>query len=346
MKRGVAMKKRSSGTTSPVQRRPESPSTLDGGSAQVSLADKLIDTIRNLTSNKDLLSTRLSMLNGEGLKTASIMEVAGMYRSLVSQVAVLYDTDDFQNIIAPYIQKRFEEIGSPSLTPGTIGSYIFGCYLSDYGVENLSKFCTPICAASIRVPNRNRISMRCTEKVIWTDGGDTPVFILIDEDPNNSQNGKVFIPWVGDGSSFVGLTQGAIDEIRSLGVENVEIFGQLFNNKYIQLIGKKALSEIAVVERIRLRTVDYVNSRNGGSTAEKITKVELPRNLNQAPAPVKVTPEKEPEPKEIASNSSEKPTLAKKAIDSGMVIGGVVVGVIVVIGLIMIFRPKRTSGSS
>ena len=342
MKRGVAIKKRNN--TSPMSRRPESPGLEGSQIAQVSLSDKLIETIRNLTSNKDLLTTRLSTLNGEGLKTASIMEVAGMYRSLVSQVAVLYDTDDFQNIVAPYIQKRFEEIGSPSLTPGTIGSYIFGCYLSDYGLEHLSKFCTPICAASIRVPNRNRINMRCTEKVIWTDGGDTPVFILIDEDPNNSTNGKVFIPWVGDASSFVGLTQGAIDEIKSLGVESVEIFGQLFNNKYVQLLTKKNLSEISVVERIRLRSVDYVNNRNGGMTSEKISKIDLPKVAGGSAEKSTIAQNTDDNDKAMKENSTNddanKPTLEKKDTTTGIIVG-VVVGVVLLFFFFMLFGSRR-----
>ena len=342
MKRGVAIKKRNN--TSPMSRRPESPGLEGSQIAQVSLSDKLIETIRNLTSNKDLLTTRLSTLNGEGLKTASIMEVAGMYRSLVSQVAVLYDTDDFQNIVAPYIQKRFEEIGSPSLTPGTIGSYIFGCYLSDYGLEHLSKFCTPICAASIRVPNRNRINMRCTEKVIWTDGGDTPVFILIDEDPNNSTNGKVFIPWVGDASSFVGLTQGAIDEIKSLGVESVEIFGQLFNNKYVQLLTKKNLSEISVVERIRLRSVDYINNRNGGMTSEKISKIDLPKVAGGSAEKSTIAQNTDDNDKAMKENSTNddanKPTLEKKDTTTGIIVG-VVVGVVLLFFFFMLFGSRR-----
>ena len=342
MKRGVAIKKRNN--TSPMSRRPESPGLEGSQTAQVSLSDKLIETIRNLTSNKDLLTTRLSTLNGEGLKTASIMEVAGMYRSLVSQVAVLYDTDDFQNIVAPYIQKRFEEIGSPSLTPGTIGSYIFGCYLSDYGLEHLSKFCTPICAASIRVPNRNRINMRCTEKVIWTDGGDTPVFILIDEDPNNSTNGKVFIPWVGDASSFVGLTQGAIDEIKSLGVESVEIFGQLFNNKYVQLLTKKNLSEISVVERIRLRSVDYINNRNGGMTSEKISKIDLPKVAGGSAEKSTIAQNTDDNDKAMKENSTNddanKPTLEKKDTTTGIIVG-VVVGVVLLFFFFMLFGSRR-----
>lgn len=239
------------------------------------LTERLMETIRNLTANRELLNTRISILNGEGMKTASILEIGGMYRSLVTQVAVMYETDEFQNQIAPFIEKRFEELGKPSLTPGTIGSYIFGCYLSDYGLPSLNKFCTPICAASIRVPNPSSISMRCTEKVIWTDGGETPLFILVEEDPSNATNGKVFIPWAGDASEFRGLTQGALDEISSFGVDNVEIYGQLFNNRYIELLSFRPIKEIAIVERIRIRPVDYVNNKNGGTAAEKVHKVPL-----------------------------------------------------------------------
>lgn len=269
MKRGSQLRRRNQ----------ESPRVLrEGTTAQIAdtgLVDRLTDTIRNLTANRELLNTRISVLNGEGMKTASILELGGMYRSLVTQVAVMYETDDFQNIVAPFIEKRFEELGKPSLIPGTIGSYIFGCYLSDYGLSSLNKFCTPICAASIRVPNKNSMSMRCTEKVIWTDGGETPLFILVEDDPTTSTNGKVFIPWIGDASSFRGLTQGAIDEISSFGVENVEIFGQLFNNQYIELLSFRSVKEIAIVERIRIRPVDYVNNKNGGIAAEKVHKVPL-----------------------------------------------------------------------
>jgi hypothetical protein len=276
MRRGTTMKR--SSTASPKV------SASGENKPQVNLADKLIETIRNLSSNRDLLSTRISLLNGEGLKTASIMEIAGLYRSLVSQVAVMYDTDDFQNIVAPFIEKRFIELGSPSLTPGTIGSYIFGCYLSDYGMESLDKFCTPICAASIRVPNRNRVVMRCTEKVIWTDGGDTPIFILIDEDPNNSTRGKVFIPWVGAPNTFKGLTQGAVDEIQSFGVDTIEIYGHLFNNKYVTLMPLKELKSVPIVERIRIRYVDYVNSKNGGYVTDKCPTAVLPEGTNPDPS--------------------------------------------------------------
>jgi hypothetical protein len=328
MKRGMNIKR----SSSPMTRQSDSIGAGDNV-AGINLSDKLIETIRNLTSNRDLVMTRISTLNGAGLKTASIMEIAGMYRSLVAQVAVLYDTDDFQTIIAPYIERRFKEIGSPSLTPGTIGSYIFGCYLSDYGMESLNKFCTPICAASIRIPNRERINMRCTEKVIWTDGGDTPVFILIDEDPENSHNGKVFIPWVGDSSTFVGLTQGALDEIRSLGVENIEIYGQLFNNRYLQLQARKNLSDIQVVERIRLRAVDYVNSKNGGMNVGN-----LPSVAAEPGSPVEGKASKSD-----ASQDSEPPSAEKKN-DFAMVAGVSLLGVGILIAIVLLiihYRKER-----
>lgn len=321
MRKGVSLKRKTA--TSPLIRQSSpSPSV-----PQVSLADKLIETIRNLTSNKDLLNTRISLLNGEGLRTASIMEIAGMYRSLVSQVAILYDTDDFQTTIAPFIENRFKELGSPSLTPGTIGSYIFGCYLSDYGLDELSKFCTPICAASIRYPNRERVNMRCREKVIWTDGGDTPVFILIDEDPSKSSDGKVFIPWVGSSSSFVGLTQGAIDEIRSMGIENIEVYGHLFNNKYIKLMDKRTILDFPVVERIRIRSIDFVNSKNGGENLDRIKNVNLPKDKGEVSHSSSKT--NKDESLNTKSDGSDTPMEKKNAAGTVLlIIGGVFLAIL------------------
>ena len=243
------------------------------------LSGKLMDTINNLTANRELLNTRLSVFNGDGLKTASILEIGGVFRSLVTQVAVMYETEDFEKKIAPFIEKRFEDLGKPSLVPGTIGSYIFGCYLTDYGLPDLNKFCTPICAASIRIPNKTEMSMRCMEKVIWTDGGDTPIFILVEDDPSNSSNGKVYIPWVGTAVGFKGLTQGAVDEISSMGVDHIEIYGQLHNNRYIELMKFTPVKNIPIVDRIRIRTIEYVSSKNGGVASDKIHRV----TLNQAP---------------------------------------------------------------
>jgi hypothetical protein len=272
------------------------------------------------------MNTRINVLNGEGLKTASILEIGGMYRSLVTQVAVLYETNDFETRVAPHIEARFEELGRPSLIPGTIGSYIFGCYLSDYGVDSLNKFCTPICAASIRIPNKANINMRCTEKVIWTDGGDTPVFILVEDDPSNSKNGKVFIPWVGDSTGFRGLTQGAVDEIRSLGVDNVEIFGQMFNNRYLNLLSFTPIAEVTIVDRIRIRTSDYVSNKNGGVTTDKIHKVTMKRGAN-----------KDDDIKVESSSSDDEKMETKSAITgfSFGVIIAVLIAIVIAVFLIM-----------
>jgi hypothetical protein len=296
---------------------------------QPGMSDKLIETINNLTANKELVNTKLSVLNGEGLKTASILEIGGIFRSLVTQVAVMYETEDFEKKIAPHIEKRFEELGKPSLIPGTIGSYIFGCYLSDYGLPGLNKFCTPICAASIRIPNKKELSMRCMEKVIWTDGGDTPIFILVEDDPSNSSRGKVFIPWVGEAGGFRGLTQGAVDEISSLGVDHVEIYGQLYNNRYIELLGFTAIKDIQIVERIRIRTVEYVSSKNGGVTEDKIHKV----TMNQSPLR---------KDEESIDRSSTDPTNepVKKKMDTVQIVGIVIVVFIIlfVVGVVVLSR--------
>lgn len=244
-----------------------------------SLVDRLTNTIKTLTANKELINTRLATLTGESVRTASIIEISTIYRSLVTQIAVLYETEEFETVVAPFIRARFEELGRPSLIPGTIGSYVFGCYVDDYGLPTLDRFCTPICAASIRLPNRDEVTMRCTEKVIWTDGGDTPVFVLVEDDPARSRIGKVFIPWMGNPSSFIGLTNGAIDEIKSMDIDSVEIFGQQYNNVYVSLMPLKKLTDVPVVDRIRIRPMDYVAEKNGGTNLPAAARpADLPAN--------------------------------------------------------------------
>lgn len=268
------MIRKGSNLMSPV--RSMSPADDGAGTTRL-LIDKLITNIQSLSSKSELLNTRLSVLRGDGMKTASIIEVGNIFRSLVSQVSVLYDTTEFNELVAPYLSKRYNEIGTPALIPGTIGSYLFGCYLSDYGLEGqLSKFCTPVCAASIRQPNPSGTSMRCSEKVIWTDGGETPVFILIEDDPSQSNRGKVFIPWIGIETSFQGLTRGAIDEIQAMGVDKIEIYGQLYNNKYVKLMSETLIDDIPIVERIKIKTIDFVAEKNGGYAGEMISSNNTP----------------------------------------------------------------------
>ena len=258
----------------------------DGAGTTRLLIDKLITNIQTLSSKPELMNTRLAILGGNGMKTASIIEVGNIFRTLVSQVSVLYDTVEFRDVVAPFITKRYNEIGTPALIPGTIGSYMFGCYLGDYGMDGqLSKFCTPVCAASIRQPNPNGNPMRCSEKVIWTDGGETPVFVLIEDDPSQSNRGKVFIPWIGSEASFHGMTQGAIDEIQSMGVDRIEIYGQLYNNKYIMLLKETAIGDVQITERIKIKTIDFVAEKNGGYAGEVISSKNKPDSPTPEPVP-------------------------------------------------------------
>lgn len=285
--------------------RPLSPADDGAGTTRL-LIDKLISNIHSLSSKSELMNTRLAVLGGNGMKTASIIEVGNIFRTLVSQVSVLYDTTEFKDLVAPYLTKRYAEIGTPALIPGTIGSYMFGCYLDDYGMDGqLSKFCTPVCAASIRQPNPTGGSMRCSEKVIWTDGGETPIFVLIEDDPSQSNRGKVFIPWIGSEANFHGLTQGAVDEIQSMGVDRIEIYGQLYNNKYIMLLKETPIGDVLVTERIKIKTIDFVAEKNGGYAGETIP------SKNQPDSPTPPEPEPVPEP-----SSSEKIGTRKSAEES------------------------------
>lgn len=307
----------------------------DGAGTTRLLIDKLIANIHSLSSKTELMNTRLAVLRGDGMKTASIIEVGNIFRTLVSQVSVLYDTVEFKDIVAPYLVKRYEEIGTPALIPGTIGSYMFGCYLSDYGMEGqLSKFCTPVCAASIRQPNPAGSNMRCSEKVIWTDGGETPVFVLIEDDPSQSNRGKVFIPWIGSEASFQGLTQGAIDEIQSMGVDRIEIYGQLYNNKYVMLLKETLIGDVPVAERIKIKTIDFVAEKNGGYAGEVISS----KNRPESPTPEQVP---EPAPEKMDRNSASEDVVFRKFVleQSHWIM---IIGALVTLFLVFMIMRKRS----
>lgn len=228
-----------------------------------------IDTIEQLTSNSGVLDTRIVTLLNDDIKTPGTHYIARQYKSLVSQIAILYDMEIFERILAPYIQQKYEEINKPVLIPGSIGSYIFGCYLENYGPENLSRFCTPICAASIRVPNRSGAALRCRQKVIWTDGGETPVFILIEDTLKDTHSAKVFIPWPDRQTNFLGLTQGAIQEIKSFDVDIVQIYGQLPENTYIVLMDITPIQKVPIVARIYMHRIEDLRTPDSFETMKE-----------------------------------------------------------------------------
>lgn len=329
------MIRKGSSLMSPI--RPLSPAD-DGAGATRLLIDKLISNIQSLSSKTELMNTRLAVLGGNGMKTASIIEVGNIFRTLVSQVSVLYDTTEFKDVVAPYLTKRYNEIGTPALIPGTIGSYMFGCYLGDYGMDGqLSKFCTPVCAASIRQPNPNGSSMRCSEKVIWTDGGETPVFVLIEDDPSQSNRGKVFIPWIGTEASFQGLTQGAIDEIQSMGVDRIEIYGQLYNNKYIMLLKETQITDVPITERIKIKTIDFVAEKNGGYAGEIIPS----KNQPDSPEPPAPEPVAEPSSEKMATKgSSEESMFTKIVLEQSHWI--LIIGIAIILFVVFAVMRKRS----
>lgn len=239
------------------------------------LAKQTIDLIEQMSA-EGILNTRIVSLMNDDIKTPGAHYIARHFKMLLSQIAIIYEMDSFEQVIAPYIQQKYEELNSPSLIPGSVGSYIFGCYLSSYGENNLNRFCTPICAASIRIPNPTGSQLlRCRQKVIWTDGGETPVFILIEDTIENTHSAKVFLPWPSMDTKFLGLTQGAIQEIKDFDVDIVQIYGQLPDNTYLILMDITPIGKVPIVARIYITPIDEVISKNAGNiTEEKIVKLQ------------------------------------------------------------------------
>lgn len=242
---------------------------------QDSLAKQTMDLVEQMSS-EGVLNTRIMNLVNDDLKTPGAHFIARQFKTLVSQIAIIYEMDSFEQAVAPYIHQKYEELGEPSLIPGSVGSYIFGCYLSNYGGETLNRFCTPICAASIRIPNPSGTHLlRCRQKVIWTDGGETPVFILIEDTLENTHSAKVFLPWPSVDTIFLGLTQGAIQEIRDFDVGIVQIYGQLPSNQYVLLMDITPIAKVPVVPRIYLSPIEEIQTRNAQNVVSEHQIVKL-----------------------------------------------------------------------
>lgn len=239
------------------------------------LAKQTIDLIEQMSS-EGILNTRIVSLMNDDIKTPGAHFIARQFKTLISQIAIIYEMDSFEQVIAPYIQQKYEELDSPSLIPGSVGSYIFGCYLSSYGEDNLNRFCTPICAASIRIPNPSGTHLlRCRQKVIWTDGGETPVFILIEDTIENTHSAKVFLPWPSMDTKFLGLTQGAIQEIKDFDVDIVQIYGQLPDNTYMMLMDITPIGKVPIVARIYITPIEEVIAKNARDVSqENIVKLQ------------------------------------------------------------------------
>jgi hypothetical protein len=241
------------------------------------LAKQTIELIEQMSS-EGILNTRIASLVNDEIKTPGAHFIARQFKTLISQVAIIYEMDSFEQVIAPYIQQKYLELGSPSLIPGSVGSYIFGCYLSSYGNDKLNRFCTPICAASIRIPNPSGTQLlRCRQKVIWTDGGETPVFILIEDTIENTHSAKVFLPWPSQDTRFLGLTQGALQEIKDFDVDIIQVYGQLPDNTYLTLLEITPIGRVPVVARIYISPIEEVISRNAENVSkDNIVKLQTP----------------------------------------------------------------------
>lgn len=246
------------------------------------LAKQTIDLIEQMSS-EGILNTRIASLVNDEIKTPGAHFIARQFKTLISQIAIIYEMDSFEQVIAPYIQQKYEEINSPSLIPGSVGSYIFGCYLTSYGTESLNRFCTPICAASIRIPNPTGTQLlRCRQKVIWTDGGETPVFILIEDTIENTHSAKVFLPWPSQDTRFLGLTQGAIQEIKDFDVDIVQVYGQLPDNTYLTLLEITPIGKVPVVARIYISPIEEVISKNAVNLSQdNIVKLQSELKTNE-----------------------------------------------------------------
>lgn len=113
----------------------------------IDLSD-LRELLKRLKTNKNLQVSKIS---------GSIKED---YKTLVSHVTVLYDTDEYK-VLFDEVKNIFNDVNEKNIKPGTIGAYCAGCIL------NADKGCSVLCNGALPKPKTEDSLEYCDYPVIW-----------------------------------------------------------------------------------------------------------------------------------------------------------------------------------
>ena len=154
--------------------------------------------------------------------------VLSSYKILSLSYTIMDDTN--KKLIRDIISKQYVP---SSISPGTIGSFLFGCINQDYG--EVDRHCSPLCLGGMD-------SKPC-EKQMWTQSGEKPRrFIRM----NNSDASEAYV-YVEKG--FVGFTEQEISDLQEANVSIVTVLNTRDGRHYTKFKNKKISECPMLVER-------------------------------------------------------------------------------------------------
>lgn len=145
------------------------------------------------------------------------------FRSMISYVNLLYDTDNY-NVIYDIVRDKFKHI--KNVKPGTIGAYFVGC-LSDVKINGLNPSCTPICTGSMppskKYSTQNKWSF-CDSTVVWGIYDNNSLKLTLLNSIPNSDKGLLFVNVINP-NNFSGLNDTEKLQLRNFGLKYIKILG-------------------------------------------------------------------------------------------------------------------------
>lgn len=263
--------------------------TKDGSDVLKIDVNALNDALTELRNNA---SKEIRELNGS---------TYDKYRTMVSYVNLLYDTD-YYTVLHDLVKAKFADL--KDIKPGTVGAYFAGCLLNPE-LPGFPKGCSPICSGSMPPPKDKIDQLQwgfCDNTVIWsTYSPQTQKFEFTtlntvptqrgfgSKDPvPNSDRALIFVNY-NNINSFPGFTDDEKNILTNMGIRNVQLLGYTQNGeKYISLTPENTYvplssvkSKVSVVpslfgtgssdpDRLRVGTTTPVtNTENGIVNAQQ-----------------------------------------------------------------------------
>lgn len=185
----------------------------------------------------DLSKAVQELAKNSDVKIKDIKPSSPLYQSLemVRLISsLLYDTNHYSLVIDVIKQQPKPKV----IIPGTIGGFLFGCFLDNYGDVN-NHLCSSLCVDAIPPKEQDKINF-CPYQ-IWIQQDN--MFVLLN--PSNGQSNQMAYIYVNP--DFNGFTPADIEMFNKHGVSMAQV---LHANNNQSITGVIPLSELPV-EKIK-----------------------------------------------------------------------------------------------
>lgn len=215
----------------------------------------IADIVKSFSCNPAFLNAKFADIKKESASSNDRM----LWRSFVqlsNLLCTVFMSDAFslvEEVLAFYRPVCADKM---ILEPNTIGSFLYGCRMGDPNIPLLSRYCTPICASSLRTRFSDDLqasqSKVCDSRVLWIDGMDNTYVTLSRKEGTDRIDALMFIAWRLTPLDFNGLPTSVIDKLREERIATLTIYALMGNMKFEVLMPRQDIDDVPVGNAIDL----------------------------------------------------------------------------------------------